>query len=169
MPFVCTSCQSVRLSVRRLCRLSASPSAWSVCLSDCQYVNVIIARFPNKVSNSTKKRGFVILHEELTFNVPLILFVREVIFLCRQNTANSRGFSRGLRLLRLFWPPNCPECIEGQHTTRKLVMGTRICAVGEVASGTVAAVSTMYMALENSSKILAKNIANNTVMIVSHK
>ena len=35
--------------------------------------------------------------------------------------------------------------------------------VGEVASGTVAAVSTMYMALENSSKILAKNIANNTV------
>ncbi len=50
-----------------------------------------------------------------------------------------------------------------------LVMGTRICAVGEVASGTVAAVSTMYMALENSSKILAKNIANNTVMIVSHK
>jgi hypothetical protein len=51
----------------------------------------------------------------------------------------------------------------------KPVMGTRICAVGEVASGTVAAVSTMYMALENSSKILAKNIANNTVMIVSHK
>ena len=41
--------------------------------------------------------------------------------------------------------------------------------VGEVASGTVAAVSTMYMALENSSKILANNIANNTVMIVSHK
>ena len=36
--------------------------------------------------------------------------------------------------------------------------------VGEVASGTVAAVSTMYMALENSSKILAKNIANNTVI-----
>ena len=36
--------------------------------------------------------------------------------------------------------------------------------VGEVASGTVAAVSTMYMALENSSKILAKNIANNTVL-----
>jgi hypothetical protein len=29
------------------CRLSASPSAWSVCLSDCQYVNVIITRFPN--------------------------------------------------------------------------------------------------------------------------
>jgi hypothetical protein len=44
-----------------------------------------------------------------------------------------------------------------------------IFTVGEVASGTVAAVSTMYMALENSSKILAKNIANNTVMIVSHK
>merc|ERR1719397_282544 len=41
--------------------------------------------------------------------------------------------------------------------------------VGEVASGTVAAVSTMYMALENSSKILAKNIANNTVILVSHK
>jgi len=41
--------------------------------------------------------------------------------------------------------------------------------VGEVASGTLAAVSTLYMALENSSKILAKNLANNTVMIVSHK
>lgn len=41
--------------------------------------------------------------------------------------------------------------------------------VGEVASGTVAAVSTMYIALENSSKILAKNIANNTVILVSHK
>ena len=40
--------------------------------------------------------------------------------------------------------------------------------VGEVASGTVAAVSTMYMALENSSKILAKNIANNTVILVSY-
>ena len=38
--------------------------------------------------------------------------------------------------------------------------------VGEVASGTVAAVSTMYMALENSSKILAKNIANNTVLFI---
>ena len=38
--------------------------------------------------------------------------------------------------------------------------------VGEVASGTVAAVSTMYMALENSSKILAKNIANNTVILL---
>jgi len=41
--------------------------------------------------------------------------------------------------------------------------------VGEVASGTLAAVSTLYMALENSSKILAKNLANNTIMIVSHK
>ena len=40
---------------------------------------------------------------------------------------------------------------------------------GELAAGTVAAVSTVYMALENSSKILANNIANNTVMIVSHK
>jgi len=45
----------------------------------------------------------------------------------------------------------------------------QIAIAGEIASGTVAAVSTMYMALENSSKILAKNIANNTVMIVSHK
>ena len=43
------------------------------------------------------------------------------------------------------------------------------CVAGEVASGTLAAVSTLYMALENSSKILSKNIANNTVMIVSHK
>ena len=33
----------------------------------------------------------------------------------------------------------------------------------------MAAVSTMFVALENSSKILAKNLANNTVMIVSHK
>ena len=40
---------------------------------------------------------------------------------------------------------------------------------GEIASGTVAAVSTMFLALENSSKILANNLANNTVMIVSHK
>jgi len=46
---------------------------------------------------------------------------------------------------------------------------SQIAIAGEIASGTVAAVSTMYMALENSSKILAKNIANNTVMIVSHK
>ena len=41
--------------------------------------------------------------------------------------------------------------------------------VGEVAGGSLAAVSTLYIALENSSKILAKNMANNTVMIVSHK
>eukprot|EP00092_Neocalanus_flemingeri_P045858 GFUD01051446.1.p1 GENE.GFUD01051446.1~~GFUD01051446.1.p1 ORF type:complete len:115 (-),score=36.90 GFUD01051446.1:49-393(-) len=40
---------------------------------------------------------------------------------------------------------------------------------GEVASGTVSAVSTMCRALEISSKILARNIASNTVMIVSHK
>eukprot|EP00090_Calanus_glacialis_P015984 TRINITY_DN2508_c0_g1_i7.p1 TRINITY_DN2508_c0_g1~~TRINITY_DN2508_c0_g1_i7.p1 ORF type:complete len:580 (-),score=190.64 TRINITY_DN2508_c0_g1_i7:103-1671(-) len=46
---------------------------------------------------------------------------------------------------------------------------SQLAIAGEIASGTVAAVSTMYMALENSSKILAKNIANNTVMIVSHK
>jgi len=45
----------------------------------------------------------------------------------------------------------------------------QLAIVGELAAGTVAAVSTVYMALENSSKILAKNIANNTVMIVSHK
>ena len=47
--------------------------------------------------------------------------------------------------------------------------GQQIAIAGEIASGTVAAVSTMFLALENSSKILAKNIANNTVMIVSHK
>merc|ERR1719500_548630 len=45
----------------------------------------------------------------------------------------------------------------------------QIAIAGEIASGTVAAVSTMFLALENSSKILAKNLANNTVMIVSHK
>lgn len=45
----------------------------------------------------------------------------------------------------------------------------QIAIAGDIASGTVAAVSTMFIALENSSKILAKNIANNTVMIVSHK
>ena len=45
----------------------------------------------------------------------------------------------------------------------------QLAIAGELASGTVAAVSTMFVALENSSKILAKNIANNTVMIVSHK
>jgi len=46
---------------------------------------------------------------------------------------------------------------------------SQIAIAGEIASGTVAAVSTMYLALENSSKILAKNIANNTVILVSHK
>lgn len=40
---------------------------------------------------------------------------------------------------------------------------------GEVAGGTVRAFSAIYMSLENSSKILAQNIANNTVNIVSHK
>jgi hypothetical protein len=39
------------------CRLPASPSAWSVCLSDCQYVKVIITRFHNKVTSSTKING----------------------------------------------------------------------------------------------------------------
>ena len=39
----------------------------------------------------------------------------------------------------------------------------------EIASGSIEAVSTVYVALENSSKILAKNIANNTVDIVQHK
>ena len=41
--------------------------------------------------------------------------------------------------------------------------------VSEVASGSVAAVSTVYMALENSSKILAKNIGENTVEVVKHR
>eukprot|EP00092_Neocalanus_flemingeri_P034045 GFUD01037024.1.p3 GENE.GFUD01037024.1~~GFUD01037024.1.p3 ORF type:complete len:115 (+),score=33.46 GFUD01037024.1:474-818(+) len=40
---------------------------------------------------------------------------------------------------------------------------------GEVAAGTASAMSTMYKALETSSKILATNIASNTVSIVSHK
>ena len=39
----------------------------------------------------------------------------------------------------------------------------------ELASGTVTAISTMYTALENSSRILATNVANNTVQLVSHK
>jgi len=39
----------------------------------------------------------------------------------------------------------------------------------EVASGSISAISTVYMALENSSKILAKNIAENTVEVVKHK
>ena len=39
----------------------------------------------------------------------------------------------------------------------------------ELASGTVTAVSTVYTALENSSRILATNVANNTVQLVSHK
>ena len=39
----------------------------------------------------------------------------------------------------------------------------------EIASGSIEAISTVYVALENSSKILAKNIANNTVDIVQHK
>merc|ERR1719483_1546799 len=65
-----------------------------------------------------------------------------------------------------------------RHATRALTSLTsgsnteasnQLAIAGEIASGTVAAVSTMYLALENSSKILAKNIANNTVIIVSHK
>jgi len=39
----------------------------------------------------------------------------------------------------------------------------------ELTSGSIQAFSTIYMALENSSKILAQNIANNTVTLVSHK
>ena len=50
-----------------------------------------------------------------------------------------------------------------------LEASNQIAIAGEIAGGAVAAVSTLYIALENSSKILAKNIANNTVMIVSHK
>jgi len=41
--------------------------------------------------------------------------------------------------------------------------------VSDVASGSVAAISTVYMALENSSKILAKNIGENTVEVVRHR
>ena len=39
----------------------------------------------------------------------------------------------------------------------------------ELASGTLTAMGTVYSALENSSRILATNVANNTVQIVSHK
>ena len=46
---------------------------------------------------------------------------------------------------------------------------SQLAIVGEIASGTVAAASTVYLALENSSKILAKNMADSTVKIVSHK
>eukprot|EP00090_Calanus_glacialis_P021136 TRINITY_DN32629_c0_g1_i1.p1 TRINITY_DN32629_c0_g1~~TRINITY_DN32629_c0_g1_i1.p1 ORF type:complete len:145 (+),score=41.93 TRINITY_DN32629_c0_g1_i1:3-437(+) len=45
----------------------------------------------------------------------------------------------------------------------------QLAKAGEIASGTAAAVSNMYKGLENSSKILAKNMADNTVKIVSHK
>jgi hypothetical protein len=41
--------------------------------------------------------------------------------------------------------------------------------VSELAGGTLTALSTVYVALENSSKILATNVANNTVQVVSHK
>ena len=49
-----------------------------------------------------------------------------------------------------------------------LEASSQLAIAAEVAGGTVAAVSTMYLALENSAKILAKNIANNTVMLVAH-
>ena len=39
----------------------------------------------------------------------------------------------------------------------------------ELASGTVTALSTVYMGLENSSRILAHHVSNNTVELVSHK
>ena len=39
----------------------------------------------------------------------------------------------------------------------------------ELASGTLTAMGTVYTALENSSRILATNVANNTVQVVSHK
>jgi hypothetical protein len=45
----------------------------------------------------------------------------------------------------------------------------QLARAGEIASGTAAAASTMYNAIENSGKILAKNMADNTVKIVSHK
>ena len=45
----------------------------------------------------------------------------------------------------------------------------QVAIASELASGSVEAISTVYVALENSSKILAKNIANNTVDIVQHK
>ena len=45
----------------------------------------------------------------------------------------------------------------------------QVAIASELASGSIEAISTVYIALENSSKILAKNIANNTVDIVQHK
>ena len=39
----------------------------------------------------------------------------------------------------------------------------------ELAGGTLTALGTVYSALESSSKILATNVANNTVQVVSHK
>ena len=45
----------------------------------------------------------------------------------------------------------------------------QVAIASEIASGSIEAISTVYVALENSSKILAKNIASNTVDIVQHK
>ena len=45
----------------------------------------------------------------------------------------------------------------------------QVVIASNIASGSIEAISTVYVALENSSKILAKNIANNTVDIVQHK
>ena len=45
----------------------------------------------------------------------------------------------------------------------------QVAIASKVATGSIEAFSTVYVALENSSKILAKNIANNTVDIVQHK
>merc|ERR1712088_1276075 len=39
----------------------------------------------------------------------------------------------------------------------------------ELAGGTLTALGTVYSALENSSRILATNVANNTVQVLSHK
>ena len=39
----------------------------------------------------------------------------------------------------------------------------------ELAGGTLTALGTVYSALENSSRILATNVANNTVQVMSHK
>ena len=41
--------------------------------------------------------------------------------------------------------------------------------VSELAGGTFSALGTVYSALENSSRILATNVANNTVQVLSHK
>lgn len=45
----------------------------------------------------------------------------------------------------------------------------QLAVVSELASGGVQALSTIYCALEDSGKILAKNVAESTVDVVTHR